>query len=97
MSHTPTPWHTGTGPAARIVYEQTGAAVCDAKTFHGKHEREVAEANASLIVRAVNAHDALVESVEDLVRYCGDLELGKRLEAILDRADATLKLARGDR
>lgn len=61
--------------------------------YAGDHDRE---ANAAFIVRACNAHEALVESLKGLVGYCGDMELSKRLEQVLDSADAALKLARGD-
>lgn len=65
------------------------------------------EANAALIVRAVNSHDALVGLVEDLREYfadCADASAeGDPLEfkpnkemTILEEIEAVLKLAKGE-
>ena len=64
--HTPTPWHEGTrGPnnmpciGARSILL---AHVCTGIDF-----QEQADANAALIVRAVNSHEPLVTALRDLV------------------------------
>ena len=69
--HTPTPWYTGKysmqcGAAADHIYSRQsrepseGIARCYAWVGRGE-----AEANASFIVRACNAHDELVEALKD--------------------------------
>ena len=61
-------------------------------------EVDKAEANAALIVNAVNAHDALVEAVETAVKV---LDQGSPIDCeqsgyLRMRYDAALALARGD-
>lgn len=67
-AHTPTPWYTGEGKAARIVYAQHGFAVADATIYHARIEPVMeAEENAAFIVRACNAHDDLVAALQAAV------------------------------
>lgn len=59
---------------------------------------EAAAANAALIVRAVNSHDALVAALHDLrewVRNPGPDD-GAANDAIILAADAALALAKGE-
>jgi len=74
LKHTPTPWHTGKSDSRGSVHniysgkskEPTeGIATC--YRWVGSQE---AEANADFIVRACNAHDAVVE---ELNRTAGEL------------------------
>lgn len=59
--HTPTPWITRDGMICRGGY--------------APHTRSTLKADAELIVKAVNSHDALVEFVRDLL----DAEDGRSL------------------
>ncbi len=59
VTHTPGPWHTGTGKAEIIVYATDGYAVADAKVYHGRHAEGEAEANARLIAAAPDLLAAL--------------------------------------
>lgn len=63
--HTATPWHVGTGKAARIIYGQDGLAVADATVFHCRQSPiETAEINAEFIVRACNSFDDLMRALQ---------------------------------
>jgi hypothetical protein len=62
MNHTPTPWttHDHSHPSDQ-VFMLDGTIVADCKWT--KHTPEQREANATFIVQACNAHDALVEQL----------------------------------
>lgn len=70
MSHTPTPWDAIIDN--KIVYVQSPLYdICD--LYHRNNKGEIytkdnAEANAALIVKAVNNHDKLVKALEK-IRY----------------------------
>lgn len=59
--HTPTPWAGGhySSIVGCPVVGQGGQVICNTAIGHKPH-RESAEANAAFIVRACNAHEALV-------------------------------------
>lgn len=64
--HTPTPWHLSEPPLKEnFIYDEDGLLIADVNGFF---KREAAEnsANADFIVRACNAHDELVEALENL-------------------------------
>lgn len=101
--HTPTPWKLSDGFAGANVMSETGTNVALALsefTAPRKAEgkiltiAEIAEvkANAAFIVRACNAHDALVAEVEKAVALMEAAGIGYN-EAGLRSA---LKLARGE-
>ncbi len=116
-NHTPTPWryinrriNLGddiAGPDGRLV-----AKVLFSKDFFDLDASEIAkvnaegEANAALIVRAVNAHDALVKIAEQAIEQwefiASDSESGGRDEeaenarANVREITVALKLARGE-
>ena len=67
VNATPRPWHLGERQAASIIYAADGYAVADVKTYHHKHAG-ASDANAALIVTAVNTYGervALVEALRD--------------------------------
>jgi hypothetical protein len=72
--HTPGPWHTGRNTVVRntIVYDQSGNAICDCKTFHGKHRESEGSANATLIAAAPQLLEALKLCHEQLSLYVAD-------------------------
>ncbi len=87
-AHTPTPWHLGHGENRdRSYFSIAGKnpdgswrqiAGCDHPSAqsvqHGANPlREQAEANAAHIVRCVNAHDDLVETLRKLISHRDDL------------------------
>jgi hypothetical protein len=57
--HTPTPWSLQNG----LICALNGRAIIDPGHIAGETEEEC-EANAAFIVRAVNNHEALVESLK---------------------------------
>jgi len=101
MTHTPTPWKiTSTPDQVRAIgidasnWFEIGddeGTICSAR---GRFEG-INGANASFIVSACNAHDALVEALEFIVRQ---VKTGKVLErdACITAAVDALKLARGE-
>lgn len=67
--HTPTPWHVVPETLGNIRAEND---VDVAQVFQTQHARSAADhaerlANAELICRAVNSHDALVEALKAVV------------------------------
>lgn len=88
--HTPGPWHTGRNTVVRntIVYDENGNAICDCKTFHGKHRAEQSSANASLIATAPD----LLAELQRTASYAIELmERAARLDKLLAEANgATL-------
>jgi len=82
MTHTPTPWKSS-GPHILARIDQTDDVVL-AKTF--------SNGTAAFIVRAVNAHDALIKAVEIGLRYAPS-EIGSGRQTMLE----ALKLARGEK
>lgn len=93
--HTPTPWSYDGNCTGHI--SQGGAAI--AKAY--------CEADVRFIVRAVNAHEAMVEAMEALLPSVGwsnydddelrrEHELGNGKAKKILAARAALKLARGD-
>ena len=58
------PWHVGVKQAEKIIYTGNGWAVANCTVYHGTADAEESAANAALIVRAVNAHDAMREALE---------------------------------
>ena len=112
MKHTPTPWKKriwlgGVNPSAKSVFisAQEGRKVAQlTEDADGNHyERNIhaiaeAWANADLICRAVNSHDALVGAVLMLLGSA-DLNMGNlddsSIEAI-ENARAALEAAKGE-
>lgn len=97
--HTPTPWDM-TGDSKAIV------------SFYDNHLHEIAKmigqteygwskkANAAFIVRAVNAHDALVEALGialgDLLYLTESPGNRPRFKETIDQISTALKLATGE-
>jgi hypothetical protein len=52
-----------------------------------------ANANAALIVRAVNAHDGLVEALQEILDYRGGADNALQDEYVVERAEAALRAA----
>lgn len=62
-------WHVGSLHASLVIYREDGYAVGDATTFHGKIDRQEAEANALLMASAPEML-ALLKQLND-VFYVG--------------------------
>lgn len=67
-THTPTPWH--------VNYHEIVAAnhtrPCHMSTSLNMFAPGESEANAAFIVRAVNCHQELIDTLKDLAHYCHD-------------------------
>jgi hypothetical protein len=79
--HTPTPWEVLGTPFGPKIYtvQRYGAAVCQFFPFHekGRNPKDAflnAAANAALIVRAVNAHAQLVDSLTEMLEPYYEME-----------------------
>jgi hypothetical protein len=113
MAHTPTPWHVQTGrpfdypspsgnrPNHCIIGVGDGRL---SNPFHhvadaGIAESDEVQANARLIVRAVNSHAALVEALENYMSQFGQalaahgITLGPEQREADEKARAALALA----
>lgn len=70
VAHTPTPWKVYRTPSGAIrgIGEANGDGILD---HHGGFWRmgAEAEANAAFIVRAVNAHDDLIETLHEVAEF----------------------------
>jgi len=99
MTHSPLPWRkakhdepTDEMPeyySPSQVLDADGEVVADNRRFYPK---AVSPDDQALIVRAVNAHAALVAALEEMERRC---DINPTADYHL-RAQAALKLARGD-
>ncbi len=111
-AHTPTPWTVSTAVKTfesnqtdgLFIDTPLGVTVCDLYFDAGPrlHKFESDEANAALIVRAVNSHAALVEALVAYDKAVNPPDKGginldewdKRLKAATAQARAALALAR---
>jgi len=75
MPHTPTPWNIGQYQreldwygnevlVTGIYSKQDGVKVAKVETWLGEEYKAESDANAELIVRAVNSHAALLEALK---------------------------------
>lgn len=94
--HTPTPWRSDRRASYRVVAGEDDTV---ATTGHQSNLHDQWQSNAVFIVRAVNAHEALVEALERLLVAADQISLdansGQADEAIYN-AIAALKLAKGE-
>ena len=94
MNHTPTPWHRNIRPVTKypIVFAGNAPAHEYCFSFHVPREvsAEQAEANLDFLLRACNAHEALVAALEiGISAYAGSRENWEKMKE-------TLKLAKGE-
>ena len=91
-SHSPTPWRAELSDREWNAWIVSMPDRCCAKVWGWVENQSTVEANAEFIVRAVNAHDALVEALRGLKT---ELTTGSELtiEDWVEKADAALKLA----
>lgn len=83
--HTPAPWHAENG----TIYSQYATI----GSAHGKTRNDAEnDANAAFIVRAVNAHDALVEALEEFIGSHATFSV----PSIAAKARAALRAAKGE-
>lgn len=97
--HTPTPWIFD-GFNALQIFDGDLNLICYVVGGQGYRTNEdTAKYNAAFIVRACNAHYALVDALEEAVRHLaapeGSTHEEPWPESPLGRARAAIKLARG--
>jgi hypothetical protein len=102
QKRTPTPWRASRARkssnfGAYVAFVQTSDPPSVLAKVSGgpTDDREVAEANAAFIVRAVNAHDDLVKALEliEVDLTAGDMPHKTRVYLALDRVRAALSKA----
>ena len=94
--HTPTPWTYECGSDGAVVYKDDAGTIA-----HVPDDLICSEANAQMIVAAVNSHAALVEALEecaDRLERCATASgTHSEISAIaVKKYRDLLKLARGD-
>lgn len=100
--HTPTPWthHLGTILAIRKCGNRSVAItlsrgmhdLCEIDTFDER------EANAALIVRAVNAHEQLVGALESVAQAFAVEHIAEVIPpSVMAKVKAALRAARGEK
>ena len=92
MVGSPKPWSVSASEPLR-VNDSEGSSVCRAHLPGLRGDIHVAKTNAADIVRAVNAHEALVEAGEELLADKGPEFLRSKS---WDKLRAALSLAKGD-
>ena len=101
--HTPTPWHHNEDLSlheTQLIYGPDGYLVADCGRIQRRTKEETSQ-NAAFIVRAVNAHDDLVDALESFPDlHNGRVSETDLLEAARDWfwgvAQPALAKARGD-
>ena len=107
VPHSPLPWKgEAPDPTVLVIYDAKGNRIVETKSLQGEDYTTAMlrrDYDSKLICRAVNAHDALVKSVETAladVEYQQDNFLGIRnQEQLKKRAEIyrqALRLARGE-
>lgn len=96
--HTPTPWTTDGDDILWWEEQREGAHVLIATIYQGNND-------AAFIVRAVNAHDALLEALDKMKEFYSQLAVAKVKvpaalwasgAAAITLTDDALKLAKGE-
>ncbi len=97
----PPPWTTDPASGHEMVLGSDGVLLADCCLLGNGRYPEVNRAHAALIVRAVNAHDALVAALERTLQTINRLaKAGNATIGDLRRRDEALdalRLARGER
>ena len=97
-------WDGMIGPSAHVG-RPLGGAVNDTvdrdqyaqqicRVHHDRHGRGDLAANADFIVRAVNSHDALLASLEEILNYRGGADNALDDEYVMQRACEAVRAAR---
>ena len=98
--HTPTPWQLAENDNTIVISQQLDSdgnayAIADVLVGNGHKSDGTKEANAAFIVKACNAHEALVDAAKFAALYCEedwDVGAGTGKEALKKLCEA-LKLA----
>ena len=89
------PWRTrrnnGEAPNDMIVMDEAGVSICDCFPDSPNTTIAEAEANAALIVRAVNHHEELVDALKEIAEGKGPFNRNPLLHAenVIEEAKAT--------
>jgi hypothetical protein len=102
--HSATPWQVGyDGPSRPIISTADHKLLSISQlTAPGRHDSyDTEDADAELIVRAVNAHEALVLATTEALERFNELKAAEPLhdyfdEPIRKRLENALRLARGE-
>lgn len=93
---TPTPWMIDPANPEMVMYSDGYICDCDAPSYRQTLLQVEWEANAAFIVQAVNAHQDLVEALEQVLIDWDDGSGAFTLtQATINKAQAALKKAKG--
>lgn len=106
MANTPTPWKVGYR-ALSIFTEDDEMKICDirgwghltgggALNLPPDEAEAIQTANANLICKAVNSHDALISALEDTVQALTSAGQSSNWKDTMSKAENVLKLAKGE-
>lgn len=78
IAHTSTPWYAGTGKHSGEICATDGEgevyAIANCELYNYLNGDPEAKANRAFILRAVNAHDELVEAAQELLDNLDDAD-----------------------
>lgn len=100
--HTPTPWvYESQGTSTGIYAKNAGYGMDNniVRVFDNP-SKQIGEANAAFIVKAVNCHAELVKALKELMDACYKADLHEELSefvdgSLLDAAEKALAKAKG--
>ena len=96
--HTPTPWHVESTRYGPYVSSETDMVVAECSQRCGNKPREQADANAALIVRAVNAHEQMVGALESVAQAFAVEHIAEVIPpSVAAKVKAALRAARGEK
>jgi hypothetical protein len=100
MTHTPTPWHSGSTETTELVMGFRNDIECVIAELSGEIDigQAEVEADRDFILKAVNNHDALVKAIRDIKqatiegRVCDDVAWFDQIETLHDFCDRILSV-----
>lgn len=99
--HTPTPWKVRQDDQQLLITGDYETIIARLDIWKNEGKKQM-EANAAFVVRAVNSHEALIESIQGLLAIIKDdlPQLGNDLleaeDAIIKKAENTIAQAEGE-
>lgn len=99
--HTPTPWKVRQDDQQLLITGDYETIIARLDIWKNEGKKQM-EANAAFVIRAVNSHEALIESIQGLLAIIKDdlPQLGNDLleaeDAIIKKAENTIAQAEGE-
>lgn len=90
VKHSPLPWGTGTNEDASVIYDSNLGYVCDTGA---DDDPELEIANRDFIIRACNAHAAMLAACESILATARSKASGERLDELVSESMALVVTA----